>query len=110
MKEVIIYIEGDTKKKGNGNAITLRQGFREFFQPLAEEIKVPINLKLGGAREVTVKIFLSEIDDYPASFQVLLVDSDGEIDEKDTPKSFLEKISSKFDFKDVKDEQCSTLR
>ena len=40
VKEVILYIEGDTKQKGKGNAIALRQGFREFFQTLAEEIKM----------------------------------------------------------------------
>jgi hypothetical protein len=109
VKEVILYIEGDTKQKGKSNAITLRQGFREFFKNLAEEIKVPIDLKLGGAREITIKIFLSEIGDYPKSFQVLLVDAEGEIGEKDTPKTFLQKISPKFDFKAVKDEQCHLM-
>lgn len=109
MKEVIIYIEGDTKQKGKSNAITLRQGFREFFKGLAEEIKVPIDLKLGGARELTIRIFLSEFESYPESFQVLLVDAEGEIDESDTPKTFLQKISSKFDFRKVKDEQCHLM-
>lgn len=109
MKEVVLYIEGDIKQKGKSNAITLRQGFREFFKGLAEEIKVPIDLKLGGAREVTIKIFLSEINDDPTNFQVLLVDSDREIDETETPKTFLQKISPKFDFKNVKDEQCHLM-
>ncbi len=109
VKEVIIYIEGDTKQKGKGNAITLRQGFREFFQDLAEDIKVPIDLKLVGARELTVKIFLNELEYNSQSFSVLLVDAEGEIDEKDTPKTFLQKISPKFDFKKVKDEQCHLM-
>lgn len=109
VKEVILYIEGDTKQKGKGNAITLRQGFREFFQPLAEDIKIPIDLKLGGAREITIKIFLSELEDYPTSFQALLVDSDKGIDEKETPKTFLQKISDKFDFTSVKNEQCHLM-
>lgn len=109
VKEVILYIEGDTKQKGKGNAITLRQGFREFFQPLAEDIKVPIDLKLLGSREIAIKIFLSELEYNPTSFSALLVDAEGEIDRKDTPKTHLQKISAKFDFKNVKDEQCHLM-
>lgn len=109
VKEVIIYIEGDTKQKGKSNAITLRQGFREFFKGLAEEIKIPIDLKLGGAREITIRIFLSEVENYPESFQALLVDAEREINERDSPKTFLQKISTKFDFKTVKEEQCHLM-
>lgn len=109
VKEVILYIEGDTKQKGKGNAITLRQGFREFFQPLAEDIKIPIDLKLLGSREIAIKIFLSELEYNPTSFSALLVDAESEIDEKETPKIFLQKISTKFDFKNVKDEQCHLM-
>ncbi len=109
VKEVVIYIEGDTKQKGKGNAITLRQGFREFFKDLAEEIKIPIDLKLVGAREFTIKVFLAEHENNLDSFSVLLVDSEGEISENETPKMFLQKISDKFDFKNVKDEQCHLM-
>jgi hypothetical protein len=109
VKEVIIYIEGDTKQKGKGNAITLRQGFREFFKDLGENIKVPIDLKLVGSRELTIRIFLAEQEFNKESFSVLLVDSEGEINEKDTPKTFLQKISPKFDFKNIKDEQCHLM-
>lgn len=109
VKEIIFYIEGDTKRQGNSNAITFRQGLREFFGSLAKEINVPIDFKIGGARETTIKIFLSENGDYPASFQVLLVDAEGEVDEKDTPKAHLKKISDKFDFKNVKEEQCHLM-
>jgi len=109
VKEVIIYIEGDTKQKGKGNAITLRQGFREFFQTLAEDIKVPIDLKLLGSREIAIKIFLSELNFFPESFSALLVDAEGEIDEKETPKTFLQKISAKFDFSNVDEEQCHLM-
>ncbi len=108
-KEIILYIEGDTKQKGKGNAITLRQGFREFFQPLAEDIKVPIDLKLLGSREIAVKIFLAELKYNADNFSALLVDAEGEINENDSPKTHLQKISSKFDFKDVKDEQCHLM-
>lgn len=109
VKEVILYIEGDTKQKGKGNAITLRQGFREFFQPLAEEIKVPIDLKLLGSREIAIKIFLSELEYNPESFSAILVDAEGEFDEKETPKSFLQKISTKFDFSKVDEKQCHLM-
>jgi hypothetical protein len=109
VKEILIYIEGDTKQKGKGNAITLRQGFSQFFKELAEEIKIPINIKLLGGREDTIRIFLSEQAFFPKSFMVLLVDSDAEIGENETPKSFLQKISPKFDFRKVKEEQCHLM-
>jgi len=109
VKEVIIYIEGDTKQKGKGNAITLRQGFREFFKNLAENIKIPIDLKLVGSRELTIRIFLSEHEYNKDAFSVLLVDAEIEIDEKDTSKNFLQKISDKFDFKTVEDDQCHLM-
>ena len=73
MKEVVIYIEGDTKQKGKGNAITLRQGFRSFFQ--AAETNVPIEIKLLGSREMAIKIFLSEVEYNSDNFADLLVDS-----------------------------------
>lgn len=109
VKEVILYIEGDTKQQGKGNAITLRQGFREFFQPLAEEIKISIELKLLGSREIAIKIFLSELEFNSESFPALLVDAESEVDENDTPKTHLQKISPKFDFKNVKEEQCHLM-
>ena len=109
VKEIVIYIEGDTKQKGKGNAITLRQGFREFFKDLTEKIKIPIDFKLVGARELTIKIFLAEQKYNSENFSVLLVDSEGEIDENESPKTFLQKISPKFDFKNVEDEQCHLM-
>jgi hypothetical protein len=72
VKEVVIYIEGDTKQKGKGNAITLRQGFSEFFKPLSKKTKIPIELKLGGLREVTIKIFLGEYEFNKDAFSALL--------------------------------------
>ena len=39
----------------------------------------------------------------------MLVDAEGEVDEKDTPKTHLQKISSKFSFKNVKEEQCHLM-
>lgn len=109
VKEVLIYIEGDTKQKGKANAIPLRQGLRTFFQNLENEIKVPIRIKPVGARELTIKIFLSEIDDNRDNFAVLLVDAEGEIGEDESVKTFLRKISDKFNFKNVKDEQCHLM-
>ena len=109
VKEIILYVEGDTKKKGKGNAITLRQGFREFFQSLSDEVKTPFDFKLLGSRELAIRIFLSELEYNPQSFSVLLVDAEGEIDEKETPKTFLQNISAKFDFKNVKEEQCHLM-
>lgn len=108
VKEIIVYIEGDPKK-GNAGAVTLRQGFSEFFQRLAAEINVPVKPVMCGARELTVRLFLGNLDSYPNGFLVLLIDSEAEIGAHETPKSFIEKISPKFDFRKVGDDQCHLM-
>ncbi len=109
VKEILIYIEGDLKQKGNKNAITLRQGFREFFQEIVKESRTSIKPILCGSRESTVRIFLGETSFGKESFLMILVDSEGEIGEGETPKIFLNKVSDKFDFSEIDEEQCHLM-
>ena len=52
---------------------------------------------------------MSEAEYNAESFSALLVDSEGEVDEKETPKTYLQKISAKFDFKNVEENQCHLM-
>ena len=108
MKEVRLYIEGDTKQKGSGNSITLRQGFNEFFNKWADEEKLKIDLQpiLCGDRGKAVKIFLSDDVQYSKGFAILLIDSEREKDTSDNAKVFLQKDFPNSDFKKIKESQC----
>lgn len=108
MKDVRLYIEGDTKQKGSGNSITLRQGFNEFFGKWAQEEKINIKLQpiLCGDRGKAVKIFLNDDVQYSEGFAVLLIDSEREKDLDDNAKNFLRADFPTYDFKNVKDSQC----
>lgn len=108
VKDIRLYIEGDTKQKGSGNSITLRQGFNEFFGKWAQEEKINIKLQpiLCGDRGKAVKIFLNDEAFYPQSFAVLLIDSEREKDQNKSAKLFLEEDFPNYDFKNVKESQC----
>ncbi len=103
-----LYIEGDTKQKGSGNSITLRQGFNEFFGKWAREEKVEIKLQpiLCGDRGKAAKIFLNDAVLYPEDFAALLIDSEREKDIEESAKAFLETDFPNYDFKDVEESQC----
>ncbi len=108
VKEVRLYIEGDTKQKGSGNSITLRQGFNEFFGKWAKEEKIKIQLQpiLCGDRGKAVKIFLNDDVLYSEGFAILLIDSEGEKNTSDNAKVFLQKDFPNYDFKKIKEIQC----
>ncbi len=108
MKDVRLYIEGDTKQKGSGNSITLRQGFNEFFGKWAQEEKINIKLQpiLCGDRGKAVKIFLNDDELYSKGFAVLLIDSEREKNIGDDAKVFLQTDFPNYDFKKIKDSQC----
>jgi Domain of unknown function (DUF4276) len=108
VKEVRLYIEGDTKQKGSGSSITLRQGFNEFFDKWAKEAEIKINLQpiLCGDRGKAVKIFLNDDVQYAKGFAVLLIDSEREKDIGDDAKFFLQADFPNYDFKKIKDSQC----
>ncbi|NET59902.1 MAG: DUF4276 family protein [Symploca sp. SIO2E6] len=84
VKAIRIYIEGDPE---------LRQGFRTFLQPLydlAQNKKIKIEPpKLCGSRNAAYKAFKVALKTYPDAFIVLLVDSEGPVDKKQTPWQYL---------------------
>lgn len=107
-----IYIEGDKKSK-NSN-ISLREGFSNFFNDLrdkAREKHIRFDVILGGNSAETFKDFLRGVKSHPNSFVTFLIDSDDEVSEEDTPKSFLQKQekSKNWEWKNVGDEQCQLM-
>ncbi|MBS1794777.1 MAG: DUF4276 family protein [Acidobacteria bacterium] len=108
VRKILVYIEGDTKK-GNAAAVTLREGFSVFFQTLADKIRVPVKPVMCGARETAIRLFLANLDADSEGFIVLLVDSESAVGAGETPKDFLRKISPKFDFRKVGDDQCHLM-
>lgn len=108
VKDVRLYIEGDTKQRGGGNSITLRQGFNQFFDKWARHEKINIKLQpiLCGDRGKAVKIFLNDDNQYSEGFAVLLIDAEREKDEDKSAKVFLQEDFPNYDFKNVKESQC----
>lgn len=108
MKQVRLYIEGDTKQRGIGNSITLRQGFNEFFGKWSDKEKVEIKLQpiLCGDRGKAVKIFLNDKVQYSEGFAALLIDSEREKDKDKSAKDFLLEDFPNYDFKNVSESQC----
>lgn len=107
-----IYIEGDRKSKTSN--ISLREGFSTFFKDLREkarENKIKFDVILGGNSAETFKDFLLGVKSHPNSFVAFLIDSDEEVSEEDSPKSFLQKQtkSKNWNLKNVDDNQCHLM-
>lgn len=108
VREIRLYIEGDTKQRGSGNSITLRQGFSEFFGKWAREENLKIALRpiLCGDRGKAVKIFLNDELMYTEGFAVLLIDSEREKEISDNALAFLQADFPNYDFRKIKESQC----
>jgi hypothetical protein len=108
VKDVRLYIEGDTKQKGKGNSITLRQGFNEFFGKWAQKEKANVRFHsvLCSDRGSAVRIFLNDSDLYPKDFVVLLIDTEREKDIKEDAKVVLQRDFPNYNFKEIKESQC----
>ncbi len=107
-----IYIEGGKQSK-NSN-ISLREGFSAFFGELKEkarEKRIKFDVVLCGNSAETYKDFLIGVKYHQNSFVAFLIDSDNEVSEKDTPKSFLQKQekSRNWNFENVENEQCHLM-
>jgi hypothetical protein len=111
VKQVRLYIEGDTKKKGSGNFIPLRQGFNEFFSKWAEEenLKITFHSVLCGDRGKAVNFFLNDAPLYAKDLVILLIDTEREKDENKSAKDFLREDFPNSDFKNVEDWQCQFM-
>ncbi len=112
VKEIRIYIEGDTKHKGKNTDITLRQGFNYFFRELIDKAKnknTTLRPITYGSKFETFKKFLDGLEEYPESFVLFLLDSDAPIDENETPKSFLQKQNPLWHLQDAEENQCHLM-
>jgi hypothetical protein len=111
VKEIKIYIEGDSAKRGKNSAISLTKGFHYFFNDLIEKAReknIKINLILGGSTDLTFRIFQNDNGKSKDAFYCFLVDSDKPLEDDDTPKTFLLK-EKKWDLKNIDDEQCQLM-
>lgn len=112
VKEIRIYIEGDTKQKGKNTDITLRQGFNYFFRALIDEAKhknITLRPITYGSKYETFKKFLNGAEEYPDSFVLFLLDSDAPVAENETPKSFLQKQNPLWHLQSVAENQCHLM-
>lgn len=112
VKEIRIYIEGDTSQKGKNTDITLRQGFNYFFRELIDEAKnksITLRPITYGSKFETFKKFLDGKREYQDSFVLFLLDSDAPIEENDTPKSFLQKQNPTWHLQEAEENQCHLM-
>ncbi len=112
VKEIRIYIEGDTKHKGKNTDITLRQGFNLFFRELVDKAKnknITLRPITYGSKFETFKKFLDGKREYQNTFVLFLLDSDAPIDENETPKSFLQKQNPLWHLQEAEENQCHLM-
>ena len=108
VREIRIYIEGDTSQKGKNTDITLRQGFNSFFRELIDEAKnknITLRPITYGSKYETFKKFLDGKREYQDSFVLFLLDSDAPIEENETPKSFLQKQNPLWHLQEAEENQ-----
>jgi hypothetical protein len=112
VKEIRIYIEGDTSQKNRNTDITLRQSFNSFFRELIDEARSR-NIRLRpityGSKFETFKKFLDGKREYQDSFVLFLLDADAPIDENETPKSFLEKQNPTWHLQGAEENECHLM-
>jgi Domain of unknown function (DUF4276) len=112
VKEIRLYIEGDTKQKGKFNTISLREGFNHFFSELINKAKdknVAFRLIMCGSKYETFKDFLNASKSYEDSFVLFLLDSDDFVGENETAKSFLQKQNLNWHLQAVEENQCHLM-
>lgn len=112
VKEIRIYIEGDTKQKGKFNTIALREGFNRFFTELIEKAKaknIALRLIMCGSKYETFKDFLNAAKSYQDSFVIFLLDSDAPLEETETPRTFLQKQNPLWHLHEAEENQCHLM-
>ncbi len=112
VREIRIYIEGDTKQKGKNTDVTLRQGFNYFFRELIDKAKnknITLRPITYGSKYETFKKFLDGVKEYQDSFVLFLLDSDAPLDENETPKSFLQKQNQTWHLQNAEENQCHLM-
>lgn len=112
VKEIRIYIEGDTRQKGKNTDISLRQGFNSFFRDLIENARssnIAVRPITYGSKFETFKKFLDGVREYDDSFVLFLLDSDAPVPEDQTPKAFLLNQNPSWHLSSVDEEQCHLM-
>lgn len=112
VKEIRIYIEGDTSQKGKNTDITLRQGFNYFFRELIDEAKnknITLRPITYGSKFETFKKFLDGKREYQNSFVLFLLDSDAPLEENESPKAFLQKQNPNWHLQEAEENQCHLM-
>ncbi|HEY0459758.1 MAG TPA: DUF4276 family protein [Pyrinomonadaceae bacterium] len=107
VKDIKLYVEGGGKGSHKVATIKLQQGFDSFFRELkaaARENKISFRIIPAGNTQSTYDEFILSVENSPASFNILLVDSDQAVDE--TPRLFLQKKYKEWNLQTVTDEQC----
>ena len=112
VKGIRIYIEGDARRKGKYNDITLREGFRGFLRELDEATRaksIRFDIILGSSKGETFKDFLRGVNSHPDSFVAFLIDSDEAIPDGETVKTFLTKQNPTWDLRAIDERQCHLM-
>jgi hypothetical protein len=104
VNEIRIYIEGDAKQKGKNNAISLRRGFHYFFTEAITKARtknVAFHLVMGNSKYETFKDFINGVKTHKDSLVLFLLDSDAELDESESIKSFLRKTKCQLEYRGI---------
>lgn len=108
VKEIKLYIEGS--KSSKTSTITLREGFSAFFKTIVEKArqkKCKFQIVMSGSTSETLKDF-GRSSDVAEVYRMVLVDSDGPIDEDESVKNFFAKRFPSWT-STAEEEQCHVM-
>lgn len=109
--EIKLYVEGGGRGTNKNATIKLQQGFDSLLKELKELArakKISFKVIPSGSTDETYEEFIFSIKHSSQSFNLLLVDSDKPLEDKDTPKIFLQR-EKKWDLKKVEENQCHLM-
>lgn len=112
VKSIRIYIEGDDRRRGKYNDISLREGFRGFLRELDAQARaqaVRLDIILGGSKGETFKDFRRGVKAHPHSLVIFLVDADAPLTTGETAQGFLRRQNPTWDWQGVEAEQCHLM-
>lgn len=110
VKDIKLYVEGGGKGSQKNATIKLQQGFDTFFKTLKEatrDKKISFRIIPSADTQTTYEDFMRSVENSPNSFNLLLVDSDEEVNEE--PRAFLQNKHKKWKLRNVKNEQCHLM-
>lgn len=129
-KEIRLYIEGlgddnqnklESKnpnfksklKQGKEKEAGLRRGFQSFFQEinnLAQTQNISLEIIMCGGRKLAYNNFSKALQSHPDAFNILLVDSEGKINQEDNPWEYLQtNKQDQWQSLNLSDEHCHLM-